>query len=57
VKSTYAFIDLLEVIYITIAPIFLYGWLRGLLIGSALTSLMHIIRLLKKIEKNQRGRE
>jgi hypothetical protein len=41
-------IRIIEVIFITVVPIYLYGWLRGILIASALTSLMHIVLLLKK---------
>ena len=32
----------LEGLFILIGPIYLYGWLKGLLIHNALSSLMHI---------------
>lgn len=35
-----------ESIFILVAPIYLYGWLRGLLIYSALSSLLHIAAIL-----------
>jgi len=35
-----------EVVYTLVIPIYLYGWLRGLLIHSALSSLLHIAGLL-----------
>jgi hypothetical protein len=47
-KAITTLITLCEINYCIIVPIYLYGWLRGLLIGSALTSLLHIVWLLKK---------
>jgi hypothetical protein len=37
---------MLEGLFILIVPIYLYGWLKGLLIHSALSSLLHIAGLL-----------
>jgi len=36
-----------EILYVFIVPIYLYGWLLGVLIASALTSLLHIAQLLE----------
>ena len=38
-----------ELLFITAVPIYLWGWLRGLLISSALTSGLHIVSLLKRL--------
>jgi hypothetical protein len=40
------FVWMLEGLFILIVPIYLYGWLKGLLIHSALSSLLHIAGLL-----------
>jgi hypothetical protein len=45
-----AWIKFIEAMFVTIVPIYLYGWLKGLLICSALTSLLHIVFLLQKQE-------
>jgi len=41
----------LETAIITIVPIYLYGWMTGLLIYSALSSLLHIVLLLKHMSR------
>ena len=48
-KTITMFVNLFELAFISIVPVYLYGWLRGLLIVSALTSLMHIVLLLKRM--------
>lgn len=44
-------IQFVEINYCVIASIYLYGWLKGLLVASALTSLLHIVILLQKSEE------
>ena len=39
----------IEIIFILVVPIYLWGWLRGLLVASGLTSAMHIVLLLKRL--------
>lgn len=38
-----------EILFVFCMPIYIYGWKIGLLVGSGLTSLLHIVQLLKKI--------
>ena len=38
-----------ELLFVTAVPIYLWGWLRGLLVASALTSGLHIVFLLKRL--------
>ena len=38
-----------EVAFIVVAPIYLYGWVKGLLIFSALSSLLELARVVRKI--------
>lgn len=52
-KVFVAFISLIETIAVSIIPFFLYGFWRGILIGSALTSLLHIVFILKKLEEKK----
>lgn len=49
-KILCALITLVEVNFCMIMPIYLYGWKVGLLVASGLTSLLHIVMLLKKLE-------
>jgi hypothetical protein len=47
-KANHAFKTLLfgaELLFILVVPIYLYGWLLGLLIHSGLSSLLHIAGL------------
>ncbi len=41
----------IEIVFVFVMPIYLYGWKAGLLVGSGLTSLMHIVQILGRIEK------
>lgn len=47
ISATTAVIMWLELTYCIVAPIHLWGWERGLLAASGLTSLLHIAGLLK----------
>jgi hypothetical protein len=42
-----------EVNFCMIMPIYLYGWKVGLLVASGLTSLLHIVMLLKKQQEGK----
>ncbi len=37
-----------EAMFIIVAPVFVYGWIKGLLIASALTSIFGTCQLLKR---------
>ena len=42
-------VNAFEIIFTAVVPIYLWGWLRGLLVASALTSALHIVLLLKRM--------
>ena len=42
-------VNAFEIIFTAVVPIYLWGWLRGLLVASALTSALHIVLLLKRL--------
>ncbi len=42
-----ALLSITEVLYVMVMPINLYGWRVGLLVSSGLTSMLHIVSLLK----------
>jgi hypothetical protein len=37
-----------EILFILIAPVWKHGWIDGLLIASLLSSLIHIVHLMRK---------
>ena len=43
----------LEGIFTLVVPIYLWGWLIGLLVHSALSSLLHIVLLLRHAQKEK----
>ena len=52
-KTRRSVIVIAELIFVTVVPIHLYGWKLGLLVISGLTSLLHIVELLEKLQDSQ----
>ena len=51
-KTLFVVVNAVEAAFIMVMPIYLYGWKVGLLVASGLTSLLHVVLILKLGRRN-----